>query len=459
MSLRCAACGSKRIIVESKKEGYDVVKGVVGTALIGVPGALAGAGGKKNTYYHCAACGQIFNMPMLSVESDLIDKMLENPANWKNLLKEKKAIYKNIEWEDTGVFEKPLRALTEEDRVEQMEDKILCYLNQMGTFVEEERIKTHLGLSKESYSSELTAALHSLYDSGRINEEYLECFDYALCYSIVRDLKEIETNFLKRQAEKEIGKLWEDNRDEWINLIWKKMELGKKYEEEDFKELGKTALQNRIVSDNPWLIIMIVERAIRYMEVVGMVVAGRDGVYWAHSEEERVEFLQKKKEEEIEEERRKRQAHNEAIGKILKYLEENLGRYGVSELQKNSAELSKYSNQWLRAALKYMIEDGIVEESLDKKRRVYAVVGYEEKIKEKERKEAEERRKENEKRKAVLHQEIEKLKNQMAEQEIIVAANKSKLFGEGAKAKRAAKKEIQDIKNIISQKEWEISNL
>ena len=56
MVTRCKVCGSKNITREIKKEGYDIKKGVIGTALIGVPGALAGAVGKDTIYYHCADC-------------------------------------------------------------------------------------------------------------------------------------------------------------------------------------------------------------------------------------------------------------------------------------------------------------------------------------------------------------------------------------------------------------------
>lgn len=70
MSLRCAVCGSKRITIETKKEGYDLKKGVIGQALIGIPGALAGINEKDTTYYHCADCGQVLNRAMYAFESN-----------------------------------------------------------------------------------------------------------------------------------------------------------------------------------------------------------------------------------------------------------------------------------------------------------------------------------------------------------------------------------------------------
>lgn len=72
MSIRCAVCGSKRVTLETKNEGYDVKKGVIGSILIGAFGVFAGANGKKNTYYHCADCGHTMNHFMYDNYIDLL---------------------------------------------------------------------------------------------------------------------------------------------------------------------------------------------------------------------------------------------------------------------------------------------------------------------------------------------------------------------------------------------------
>lgn len=47
--LRCAACGSPRVMMDEKSEGYSLAKGILGTALIGNVGVVAGINGKKKS--------------------------------------------------------------------------------------------------------------------------------------------------------------------------------------------------------------------------------------------------------------------------------------------------------------------------------------------------------------------------------------------------------------------------
>ena len=100
MSIRCAMCGSKNVYIDSKKEGYNLKAGAIGTVLVGVPGALAGAVGNENTYYHCRECGQTLNKPMMDFESDCIDGWIRNSKHHYDELKRMKRKYKNIEWEE-----------------------------------------------------------------------------------------------------------------------------------------------------------------------------------------------------------------------------------------------------------------------------------------------------------------------------------------------------------------------
>ena len=100
MSIRCAVCGSKNVVTETKKEGYNLKKGAIGTVLFGMFGALAGTDGKETIYYHCADCGQVMNKPMSSWKSDTIDMYMQDPQRWASYLKEEKETYKNIEWDD-----------------------------------------------------------------------------------------------------------------------------------------------------------------------------------------------------------------------------------------------------------------------------------------------------------------------------------------------------------------------
>lgn len=61
---RCAACGSPNVVTDTQKEGYDFVKGAVGTIVLGVGGAAAGVNGKTKKVFKCAACGLTLSYAM-----------------------------------------------------------------------------------------------------------------------------------------------------------------------------------------------------------------------------------------------------------------------------------------------------------------------------------------------------------------------------------------------------------
>ena len=100
MSIRCAQCGSRRVAIDTNKEGFSVGKAVVGTALFGAGGAVMGINGKEKQYYHCAACGSVLSYPMSELESNEIDSLLLYPENNSYILSSKKERYPNIEWSE-----------------------------------------------------------------------------------------------------------------------------------------------------------------------------------------------------------------------------------------------------------------------------------------------------------------------------------------------------------------------
>ena len=61
---RCAACGSPNVVTDTQKEGYDYVKGAIGTVVLGVGGAAAGINGKSKQVFKCAACGLTLSYAM-----------------------------------------------------------------------------------------------------------------------------------------------------------------------------------------------------------------------------------------------------------------------------------------------------------------------------------------------------------------------------------------------------------
>jgi len=103
MSIRCAVCGSKRVVTETKKEGYNIKKGIVGGILFGTTGSIiGGTNGNEVTYYHCADCGHTINKCMYDWETDEIDTAINNKDSlyYLNILRDKKKKYPNIEWDE-----------------------------------------------------------------------------------------------------------------------------------------------------------------------------------------------------------------------------------------------------------------------------------------------------------------------------------------------------------------------
>ena len=87
MSLyRCAACGSPNVVTDTQNQGYNYLKGAVGTAILGAGGAAAGINGKKATVYKCPDCGLTMNEPMAAEIKVLIDMGVRSYDARKNLL-------------------------------------------------------------------------------------------------------------------------------------------------------------------------------------------------------------------------------------------------------------------------------------------------------------------------------------------------------------------------------------
>lgn len=100
--MRCAVCGSTRVVAEIKKEGYNQKKGIIGTALFGIKGAIMGANGNEVTYYHCGDCGQTLNRCMNESELLELNFALQNQTNLEeyflNRTKRMKEKYPNAGW-------------------------------------------------------------------------------------------------------------------------------------------------------------------------------------------------------------------------------------------------------------------------------------------------------------------------------------------------------------------------
>lgn len=104
---RCAACGSPNIVTDLENDGikYDYVKGAIGTAVLGVGGAVAGISNKSKMVFKCRDCGVSLGYSLNEPYKTLIDTGVASmagrqtlningfPISWETI----KSKYPNIE--------------------------------------------------------------------------------------------------------------------------------------------------------------------------------------------------------------------------------------------------------------------------------------------------------------------------------------------------------------------------
>ncbi len=78
-SYRCAICGSPNVTKVEQNDGFSYGKALVGTAVFGTIGAVAGINGKKKYVFSCPDCGNVLPTPMDDFTKDKIDVVMTNP--------------------------------------------------------------------------------------------------------------------------------------------------------------------------------------------------------------------------------------------------------------------------------------------------------------------------------------------------------------------------------------------
>ena len=249
MSLRCAACGSKRVIASTKREGYDLKKGAVGAVLFGAVGAVAGAYGNENTYYHCLECGQVLPRAMYDFESNLIDLAISNKENKfeKKQLAEYKQKYPNIEWDPE---ESSDTLSSKETAIERIQEEMMIYLRNVGTLVEEDKIEQKYKKKDSFYDPEYEMALKKLLMSGRVSRECVGSISY---FRLVTDVEEIKEKHLQMTAIEIASKMVMRDYEKYETILLDNVEIGKKYTKEEITSLLKKFLQGEVKSDNPYV--------------------------------------------------------------------------------------------------------------------------------------------------------------------------------------------------------------
>lgn len=187
---RCAMCGSGRIELETKQEGYNKKKGIKGAILFGEIGALAGAGGNTVTYYHCGDCGAVLNHAMLSVEKASLERCLESPDIFESSLKSYKERYKNIEWEEGQIISEDI-SMSEEAK--DIEDCIIQYMKKLGVPVPVSKLDNKF----KKFAMEYVDSVDNLEKRGLLKYEII---GEGLCCILVTDVEEMKEVALERQA-------------------------------------------------------------------------------------------------------------------------------------------------------------------------------------------------------------------------------------------------------------------
>lgn len=75
---RCAVCGSPNVQKTNKNDGFSYKKALVGTAVFGTVGAVAGINGKEKSEFFCPDCGEHSEYPMDANEKMVIDSMISS---------------------------------------------------------------------------------------------------------------------------------------------------------------------------------------------------------------------------------------------------------------------------------------------------------------------------------------------------------------------------------------------
>ena len=357
MSIRCAMCGSKNVYVDSKKEGYNLKAGVVGTALVGVPGALAGTVGNDTKYYHCRECGQTLNKPMMSIESDWIDGWLVNPKMYHDELKRMKTKYKNIEWGDNvssagnKICVRPEFANL--SPLGRWVNSIYAEMQQRNlTLILEEQL---ISMIDEDDDVPVSTILRHMELDGKIVRERIQ---YSNWVRLVTDIDEMKTqSVLASEKYEKQRKREEENRDAqaksmmpyFMTIFTKNPE--KKFSFDDVEgEMWDVCDENK----QPYVKRTVLHKILRYLVDDGLIVFYKGG-YCLPETVQKLEEKRIREEEELKRRKEEIDKKNEEIRVENELIEKN-----NKEIRAKIDELEKERNlilQFLKTRTNYLVQE------------------------------------------------------------------------------------------------------
>lgn len=462
MSIRCASCGSGKVSVDTKSEGFSVGKAVVGTALFGTVGAVMGVNGKQKKYYHCADCGMTLSYSLPTKISCDIDLCILRPEENIVSLEVYKKTYPNIEWEkaieQNNVEKTPIKKRAKEYVLSPsvLADEIYKYCVEENKFylecsdAQKSVMQRHYDIYKDYGNRCKFHNKIGTYSEHRIDKDFEEAFDILVDKGLAKVDNKNDEHYISIYVDPD--KIKRNIREAEDHLLFRS---GRMYCNK--KLLSIIDIENPIINSD-------VYKALAEIFINDGLVDNEESAYYIAKmtcdEAQRKDFniskasisvstvlqnFERRQNEEI----AKKEKAVRITEEILKVFTDDTQFLSLDEIRERNENLlncNSLSNDITQIARYGELEFKTTENGL-----VFGLPGSLEKsweIELEERKEAEQREKER-KRQEIRNQ-ISKLEKEKSENEKIYAENKGKIFGAGAKAKKSAQMRIAELETQIN---------
>ena len=490
---RCAACGSPNVTIDTKEEGYSLSKAVVGTMLIGSIGALAGINGKTKNYYHCPDCGITLSYPMGASTVSIINKYLEKPDANATALSLWKNRYKNIEWNpgknlDIGIDgintytdydnQVALKKLAEPmkefigigyntvdyevyDKLK-LKIKKYCQVTKCKQFMQKDLEKAlgadnYKNTDRSSFTACIDTALLMMSDYVQESDELTKKDEYGNRGYIVLDEDQQKAVAQTRLDSQVASKIWENNKEDIIKAFLDKFEYNRMLTETETEAIFFEAIIEKDFTDDPGVIKALNGWAVEELITKEFIMSSSfdDGtVAFIRLNEEGRKALEEEKEKEnlknLEEANNIIAKKSKEAKKIFMVFEDSFTKdqeYTFKEagsLVKNYGSINKlYSTDEFKEILTWCVYCDLLEY----KNKSFSKVGGHKRNVERKKTELSKVLSDYQAELSTIKNIEEKLSQEKIEAEKIIALNKNKIFGAGAKARKEAQARLLKIEN------------
>lgn len=371
--MRCGLCGSKKISLINSSS-YSMKKGIVGAAVLGPVGAVAGINGKSSMKYHCMACGQDSLDIMESYREQEIDEAVANGDS--ATLDRLRNTWRNIEYPLHGKKSNTHAKVISTDNVETSkkisEDDIESASTEELALI----IKDDISATSIPYKYD---DLLLKYDSNdNVEYAFVKLFEDGYAHVIRRNGKryiqpatsidEIEQFAQMTMAGLDYREDIEDP-DEVIDIIKKIITDNPGINEEKLQKLLEDEHPEYAMDGNPYGFLSIVENSIDELIDGKEIVYEKNGYRTPAGLEQEKILMEKVKEkaERLSSVRlTKTQIENIKLkNTILEILDRSYKSMSADEVHNASTELSTISRQKCSALLKTLVDDGKATKTMD----------------------------------------------------------------------------------------------